>query len=134
VDAEERTRSRTEHGGDLLICHCFVGSERGEHVGEFVAVVLPGLLGQQAALGVHAGEVGGYCEDFLAGAEFVEGVEQVRPDFCWRHLSCRASGGEKEAHIILILLLVGRWFFGFEFDKKKFWGLGCEFWLFYGCF
>jgi hypothetical protein len=54
----------------------------------------------------------------LAGAQFVEGVEQVRPHFGWRHLSCRASSGEKEAHIMLILLSVGRWFFGFEFDKK----------------
>ena len=28
--------------------------------------------------------------------------------------------------MVLILLLVGRWFLGFEFEKKKFWGLGRE--------
>jgi hypothetical protein len=55
---------------------------------------------------VHAGEIWGDSEHFLPGAEFVERLEQVRPHFRGGHLGCWASGGEKEAHIVLILLSV----------------------------
>ena len=80
-----------------------MGAEGRENVDQFVAVVLPGVFGQKAALGVHAGEIGRHGKDFSAGAEFVEGLEQVRPHFCRGHLCCWASGGEKEAHIVLDL-------------------------------
>ena len=91
------------HGGDLLICHGFVGAEGGQDVDELVAVVLPGQLGESAALGVHAGEIGRDGEDFLAGAEFVEGVEQVRPHFFGGHLGGWASGGEERGSCCLDL-------------------------------
>jgi hypothetical protein len=94
---------------------------------------LPGEFGERAALGVHAGEIGGYGEDFLAGAEFVEGLEQVRPHFFCGHLGCWASRGEKEAHMVLILLLAGDGFLSSNLTKK-FWGLGRGFWLFCGRF
>jgi hypothetical protein len=90
---------------------------------------LPGEFGEDAALGVHAGEIGGDCEDFLAGAEYVEGLEQVRPDFFLRHLGCWASCGEKEAHVALILLLGGDGFLGSNL-KKNLAGWGAVF----GCF
>jgi hypothetical protein len=76
---------------------------------------------------VHASEIGGYGEDSLAGAQLVEGLEQVRPDFFLRHLSCRASSCEKEAHMVLILLSVGRWFLDIEFEEENSGERKCDF-------
>ena len=55
----------------------------------------------------------------MPGAQLVEGLEQVRPHFFCGHLRCWASGGEKEAHTVLILLSAWQGFWWVEFDKKN---------------
>ena len=98
VDAEEISRRLAVHGRDLGIGHALVGSERRKDVGQAVAVVLPGELGENAGLRVKASEIRGNGEDSLSAADGIQCGEESSAKIVRRHLGGRTSGGEIKTH------------------------------------
>ena len=77
MDAEQALRHIAEHGPDLAVGHGDVGPESGHHVGEPVAVILPGVAGELAGARVEAGEIRGKAQHLAARSQCVEGLEKT---------------------------------------------------------
>ena len=72
MDGEERVRDFSEHAGEDRRTHGAVGSQRGKDAAKVVAVVVVGVPGERAGLGVETGGVRRNGQDFVPGAYLIQ--------------------------------------------------------------